>query len=386
MTCLAREKKIRFTLLFDTLENVHLHKDVGQIPFQLQKHFGYDTEIICHKARGGYGYIDGELKGLKLRFITTSPLLYLLLNAKKIDVLMLFHVKSASLYATILYKLLNPKGLVYVKYDLPDCELLYATWGNRNVITQLKRTILFRMFVRKLDLFSVECRRVYDKLTKIPASKKIHMPNGFDPDTAAYYGVVPKPFEEKENIILLVGRHGTRQKNSELLLQALEKMGGIGDWQIFFVGPMTEEFKRLKDAFIEEHPCYRGKIHFPGNIDDKKTLFDYYNRSKIFCFPSRWESWGLVCGEALCFGNVLVMSREIVSGDDLTDSGRTGFLLKGDEPEEWANTLTMLMSDEGMLREYYQYAREHFARNFIWKDILGKLVGKINQKLEKRCG
>jgi len=368
----------RFVLIFDALQNVHLHKDVGQIPHQMYKHFGYDAEIVCHKNEEHYDYLDGELQGLKLKFITSSPLCYLLANAKQIDILMLFHVKTESIYATLLYKLLNPKGFVYVKYDLPDHELGYATWGNRNLITQIKRNVLFKMFVRKLDLLSVECRQVYDRLIKIPSSKMIHVPNGFAPEIPAYYGVVPKSFEQKENIILLVGRHGSKQKNSELLLKVLEKTGGIGDWQVFFVGPMTDEFERVKDSFLAQNPHYMGKVYFTGNITDKKHLFDYYNRAKIFCLPSRWESWGLVCGEALFFGCVLVMTHELCSSFDLTDNGQAGLTAANEDVDAWAITLQGLMHDQSRLKHYSAQGRRHFDDHLSWPHALDPLVSRLS--------
>jgi glycosyltransferase involved in cell wall biosynthesis len=373
----GHDRKTRFVLIFESLQNVHLHKDVGQIPHQLQRNFGYQAEIVCHKNEDQYFYLNGELKGLNLQFINTGPIVYLLKNARKIDILMLFHVKTESIYATLLYKLLNPKGFVYVKYDLPDHELLYATWGNRNLITQLKRNVLFKMFVHKLDLLSIECRQVYERLTKIPASKKIHLPNGFAPEIATYYGAAPKMFEEKENIILLVGRHGSKQKNSELLLKALEKIEDIGDWQVFFVGPMTDEFKQYKTTFLETNPRYKEKIHFPGNVSDKKLLFDYYNRAKLFCLPSRWESWGLVCGEALYFGCVLVMTQEVCSSPDLTDNGLAGLTAASEDADAWATTLQSLMHEQSRLKHYSVQGRRHFDKHFSWPDALVPLVNRI---------
>ena len=274
--------------------------------------------------------------------------------------------------------------MVYVKYDLTDHELGYATWGNKNFISQLKRTVLFKMFLPKLDIFSMECRRVYDRFTKVPAVKMMHVPNGFDPEIAAYYGVVPKPFELKENIILLVGRHGTRQKNSELLLRVLAQLGDIGDWQVYFIGPMTDDFQHLKNGFLEDHPAYREKVHFPGAISDKKILFEYYNRARIFCLPSRWESWGLVCVEALYFGNVLVMTKEVESSFDLTDDGRVGFAVAGESPDAWADKLTMLMHNPEVLSQYSRKASEYFHAKFVWKNILSKLHSRITEILSER--
>jgi glycosyltransferase involved in cell wall biosynthesis len=382
---MEQKNKIRFTLIFEELGNVHLHKDVGQIPYQLQKHFGYETEIVCRKNEDSYDYLDGELKGLNLRFIEGSIFTFLLKNAKKIDVLMLFHIKTETIYLALLYKLLNPKGILYVKHDLPDHRILYAEWGKRNIFTQLKRIILFKSFLPMLDLFSIECKRTYDQLTAITASKKIYLPNGFDPEIPAYYGVIPKPSAEKENIILLVGRHGSKQKNSEFLLKVLDKMGDIGNWQVIFIGAMTDEFIKYKDDFLKSHPSLTGKVHFKGVLDDKKLLFEYYNRSKMLCLPSRWESWGLVCGEALYFGNVLLMSDKIVSAFDLTNDGQAGFIVESENVEVWADKMSLLMRDQEMLSDYAHWAQEHFRSNLIWKNILEKLAFRILERRKALC-
>jgi hypothetical protein len=95
----GHDRKTRFVLIFESLQNVHLHKDVGQIPHQLQKNFGYQAEIVCHKNEDQYFYLNGELKGLNLQFFKSGPIAYLLKNARKIDILMLFHVKTESIYA-----------------------------------------------------------------------------------------------------------------------------------------------------------------------------------------------------------------------------------------------------------------------------------------------
>ena len=290
---------------------------------------------------------------------------------------MLFHVKTESIYATLLYKFLNPKGFLYVKYDLDDYELLYASWRNRNFITQLKRSFLFKVFIKKLDLFSVECQLVYDKLKRIPTSKKMHLPNGFDSDIPAYYGIVSKSFAEKENLILLVGRHGSRQKNSELMLNVLESMGDIGDWQVFFIGPMTDEFEKKKNVFLDKFSNYREKVQFVGNVTDKKLLFEYYNRAKIFCLPSRWEGFPLVCPESLFFGNVLVMTRELASSYDITGDGTIGFRAANENRDEWCQVLLRLMNDQTLLRDYSERAVEYFLSHFDWKLLTGKLADRF---------
>ena len=45
------EMKKRFLTLFPELENVHLMKDVGMIPYIMHKEFGYDSYIASYCSR-----------------------------------------------------------------------------------------------------------------------------------------------------------------------------------------------------------------------------------------------------------------------------------------------------------------------------------------------
>ena len=42
-------KKIRFTTMFPLIENIHLVKDVGMIPYSMKKYFNYDSSIVTYK-------------------------------------------------------------------------------------------------------------------------------------------------------------------------------------------------------------------------------------------------------------------------------------------------------------------------------------------------
>ena len=80
-----------FTTLFEKTENVHLIKDVRQIPYLMNRYFGYDATVVTYKNSSTYPYLEHEVAGLKLKFIpkiklgrySLSALAYLFFNAKK---------------------------------------------------------------------------------------------------------------------------------------------------------------------------------------------------------------------------------------------------------------------------------------------------------------
>lgn len=385
MTEVNNESPVKFVLLFENLNSIHLHKDVGQVPFQLHRHFGFDAEIACFKNEQNYAYINEEFKGLKLSFFRFSRYWYLLRNGCSVDVLMLFHISTKTIYQGLLYKALNPQGYLYVKADLASDRIVYPTWRTKKPLTVLKRKFLFHLFLKKVDIISFETKRSYDGAVDIPADKRMLVPNGFDPDLISHFGINRHSFEEKENAILLVARHGDHAKNSEFMFDVLLALGRLDSWKIYFIGSMTDEFRQRKDAFLADHSQFRDCLVFTGQVDDKQQLFEYYNRSKILCVTSRSESWGMVCVEALCFGNALLMTN-VNSSTDLTSEGMVGAVISQGDYIAYSRALRTMMTDSSALRRYHDNALQHFSEHFVWKDILLDLASRIKerQKHEKQ--
>ncbi len=372
----------RLDLIFEKLLNLHLVKDVGQIPYLLGKYFDFSSSIIC-KNNDDYDYFGGDIHRPKLIFVRWSSYFYLIRNAGKIDVLMLFHIRHKSLYQGILYKLLNPGGFFYLKADLKEVVPPFIETGRRNAISQAYNKTVYSLFARMVDLVSFETKRVFDGVESIPDNKKIYLPNGFDVTLPQQLGVRPKGIAGKKDMILCVARHGAEQKNSELLLRVLGKIEDMGSWKLAFVGPCTREFLEGCEKFRLEHPRHADKIFLAGEISDRKLLFEYYNDAKIFCLPSRWESWGIVCTEALYFGCALIMTREITSAPDLTDNGRVGLLAGNDDVDDWTRVLRELMSDPARLEYLSAEGRRHFDGHFAWPKALEPLVQRLSWRQKK---
>ncbi|TSA50940.1 MAG: glycosyltransferase [Nitrosomonadales bacterium] len=382
---------MKFVLLF-RLANVHLLKDAGMIPYLLGKQFGWDTEIVGNRNDTSYPYLKEPLADLAVTFLTgkigrepgLETYAWLWKNAKKIDVLMLFHIRTTTIYQMLLYKLRHPRGYVYVKADVADERIGYAGWGGRNIFTQFRRRILFSLFVKHVDLVSFECLRTFAGVTNIPASKKIHVANGVWRGLNERYGVSPVPFEQKKNRIILVARHGTHQKNSELILDALNDMApdALKDWEICFAGSATADFMQKLAQCQQQHPCGKN-VHYLGEIVDRKKLLELYQSSKIFVMPSRSESWGIACCEALYFGNVPVMTRELSSSPDLTDDGRAGLTFPNENAKELAARLQFLVENPEQLKQMSEHARAYAAKNFVWEDIVQHLGERIQNDLAR---
>jgi len=112
----------RFVTIFPICENVHLTKDLGQIPFFLHKTYGYNSSIVSYKNSDNYSNLNGEVNGLTMEFIENTGRLsflekgvlkYIRKNAKNIDVLNLYIFSKFTFVYGIIYKILNPNGFCF---------------------------------------------------------------------------------------------------------------------------------------------------------------------------------------------------------------------------------------------------------------------------------
>ena len=175
----------------------------------------------------------------------------------------------------------------------------------------------------------------------------IHIPNGFDEDYLTENNIKVKKFEEKENIMITVGRIGTEAKNNEMLLKSIDKMD-LKDWKIYIIGSYTEEFKEYYDDFIKNNPDKKDKVILVGNIEDKNLLYDYYNRAKVFLLTSRWESFGIVLIEALRFGNYII-TTDVGGAKDITNNGQIGIVTEIENEEQYKKEILKVINKKAIL-------------------------------------
>lgn len=384
--------KKKLVLLFTIKEfyNIHLYKDVGLVPYYLSKGYELETDIIYSnekKVKVIEKFRNIKLKELKYYnlgkiikkidkfkiFENISFYSYLLKEAKKIDYLMFFHLGTDKIFLIILYKFFNRKGRVYLKLDIELKYIKYYNQNFKNIFRKMQKKIL-KNILKKVDLISCETKECFDEilingLCNFDISNKlIYIPNGFDEDYLTENNIKVKKFEEKENIMITVGRIGTEQKNNEMLLKAINKIELKG-WKIYIIGSYTEEFKEYYDGFIKSNPDKKDKVILAGNIEDKNLLYDYYNRAKVFLLTSRWESFGIVLVEALRFGNYII-TTDVGGAKDITNNGEIGMITEIENEEQYKNEILKVINEKINLEEKYDHSLKWCEKNFLWNNIV----------------
>lgn len=350
------------------LENVQLLKDRVLLPYVCYRTFGESFRIVT-QSTGDYPYLS-YLEGADFVSLPEgqshmeAAVRYVSEHSRDIDLLFLFGAREEYIELTRTYRSLRPDGLIYLKLDTN------IDWANAYPLYDTN----FSAFLQDCDIISCEARRLQSFLYKKWLRPVEYIPNG------VYYPLYPDAdgvrYEGKENIILTVGRLGTAQKNSLLLLYAyaLAFPKLKEPWDLFMVGSVTPEFQADYDDFCRRFPPLAPHVHLTGNIVDKQTLHQYYKRAKIFALPSRGEGGSPnVFSEAAIFG-CTVLTTEVDAAPDMTDNGRVGKICRSTEDfDEFSKNLLSLCNNPDYLARNFHDMRAYLKEYFDYERLAGRL-------------
>lgn len=376
------------TLVFAHFEKEHLGKDVFLVPYYLGKELSYEVTIVYQKTKTNNLFINNNYKGVKLRSLINifklkklqnisfflSSLLYVIKNGKKIDLLMTFHFRFTSAILCILYKMINPNGRFYLKVD--GGEDILDVKNNSSFI----KNQIYNKLLKKCDYISVETHLSFKLWNEnLNISEKIFLvENGFDEEELMKLSLNVIPFSEKENKIITVGRLGTFQKNTVMFLKAIEKISIFKNWKFYFIGPIEENFQKEIELFYHKNPSLKNKVIFTGPILEKKILWEYYNKAKVFVLTSIWEGYAIVFSEAYRFNNYIISTDVGGAKETIEKNENFGKLVGQNNDEDLKSVLEQIINDNNYLIKYPD--KDHSDNS--WQICLKSLVDSIkNNKI-----
>lgn len=364
-------KKMSFVTLSPECRNIELVKDVGQIPYVLgAEHDDIDTSIVaaCIKPKGAnLNCVPNlDLVYVPMLFGSTelTGILFLLRHARKIDWLSLHHAGRRSYYWTKLYKLLNPKGKVYLKLDMDfrSCDLYDTDDWERNI---------FKKNMEIMDLVTVETQAVKDRIQKYSVQDIKVLGNGY-----CKTEFEPNIYQKREDCFMTVGRLGTEQKATDILLEAFARSVPFHNWKLKLIGTIEEDFQNEIHSFFEKYPMLKERVIFTGEIKERQKLYDEYCKAKVFVLPSRWEGFVIAGCEALACGCRMIVSDRVPSMREMTWNGKCGEIIPMDDIEELKKALinaTKAEYNATSVREIKEYADTQFSWSLICNELYNML-------------
>lgn len=366
-----KERKTFYTMM-EQLENVHLIKDVGMIPYVMYRECGYDSYIVSYgKTVEEFEYLKTDVKGLKFairkKYTGNSIIdgcIWLVRNAKKIDVLHLFHYKYSTFIWILFYKIFHQSGQVYLKLDIDTDAGIHMKMKPHTL-----KNLATKWILGMCRVVSCETEYFCEHADKYWPIRVEYIPNG-----VLKKDILPK--DEKKKIIMTVGRLGTKQKATEVLIEAYEKAcpNLSSEWELVLVGTMTGEFERYIQQKTDGNESLKSRIRIVGEIKERKELEKLYQECSIFTMPSQWESFGIVALEALAKGDFLLLT-DIASFRELTLDYEYGETFEIDNVGEYSEKLVDVCKrvDSGELDIECDRLNEVLKEKFAWESICKKL-------------
>lgn len=374
---------MKFVTCFEQgyMNYVHLGKDVFLAGYYLAQSLGLDYVFLYTNEKD---IAETNYRGAQLVRIDAKPCEgggfndYIKNNAADIAVINFYHMAQEHVPLINIYKKYNPNGLVYIKLDFCPGISSTAVPKGKNFLKNLIRNSYYKKVFNKVDLYSVETTEGYEEILKeglfgIDVSNKLLiMPNGYEYINKYANGQNIKKIDQKENLIITVARIGTYPKNNEMMLDAIKNID-MQDWKFAFIGSCTEEFKNLVNC----NPN-KDKIILTGQIDDKNLLFDWYNRAKVFCLTSKFESWGIAAVEAVAYNNYVV-ATDVGCIRCVTDNGKVGSIIN--DAKELSIVLNNIISGKIDISTT-QERRMEINKHLYWD----KVIVKVSDFLKNRLG
>jgi glycosyltransferase involved in cell wall biosynthesis len=180
--------------------------------------------------------------------------------------------------------------------------------------------------------------------------------------------VNPQIIENRENIILSVGRLINSKHHAELI-RLFAKLNSQ-DWKLIIVGGDALRQTNLeKLTRLINNLGVQDRVELVGAVKDVES---WYRKSRIFAFPSSSEGFPNVVGEALAHGLPVVAFDCVAGPRDLIQHGKNGFLIETLDFEDFAKHLHQLMTDNDLLQfiaenapnSVLPFSEEEIAENF----------------------
>lgn len=401
-------EQLRLISYFPGLSNIHLAKDVGKIPYVMERDFNYQS-LLVHRDSQSFSFHNSETPKLTLKTLPKSSLSSLLplirhisinpfdgdnnllrtfidairlfYGQDDIDVLFLVGLSARNILVAAVYRLLGGDGFVFIKVD----------WNNqfvdqysppkssvRRVSKEVFRTADPDVIAPETEYVTSFLRNKHWLISK-HANRIEKLPTCVDVTHLSDWDV---SYDQKEHVVLHVGRMGSESKASHVVLDGFVQVAPhFPDWTLVLIGSMTDKFAQRYKKTLEKYPEIEDQIEYLGFVSDRERLYQEYQRANIFAFPSRYEGFSIALLEAGYFGCVPLVT-DIPPFRDFTDDGRLGYMFPVDDIPSFIDCLSNAISDGETPRNHSRRIHERVVKFYNWNSYCARMDELVRQTHE----
>jgi glycosyltransferase involved in cell wall biosynthesis len=224
----------------------------------------------------------------------------------------------------------------------------------------------YRMFVAVSARVAGELQKHY----AVPATHIHVIPNGIDtdrfrPDPVAGQSIRREFGIPEDARLLLFAGHEFDRKGLAHVIGALDRLEP-NVWLIVVGSGNSKPYSRMTTLAGR-------RLIFAGSRSDMPAL---YAAADAFVFPTAYETFSLVCMEAMACG-IPVFATRVGGIEDYLEDGLNGFGIAAD-PDDIASKISRTFSDESLLDKLRTGARAT-ALKYRWDVIASKYIALMKQ-------
>jgi glycosyltransferase involved in cell wall biosynthesis len=231
---------------------------------------------------------------------------------------------------------------------------------------------------RRLVAVSERVRRQLKEYYHVPDERIVTIPNGinlsrFHPRSAESRAEVRNSFGLAQDVplVLFVGNQ-YQLKGLEFAIRALAEMKTKA-FLLVVGGDVANPFKRLAEQLVVAE-----RVIFAGARTDLPII---YPAADAFVFPTLYETFALVCLEAMASG-LPVLASPVGGIEDYLRDGENGFHIRRD-PADIAAKLDLVLGDP-QLRARIRELALATADNYAWQKIAEQYLNLFEEIIVER--
>jgi glycosyltransferase involved in cell wall biosynthesis len=346
-------------------------KDCILIPYTFSRLYDIQTVIVTAK-REEFIYLS-NLPGLMVdiapaaetaRQWTEFACEYVRQNYSIIDILFCFGSYETNQRIIPLYKSLRPDGRVILKLDIN------SGWADRLSLSIPELRVMYE----NCDIITCESKRMKRLLSKKWPYRIEYVVNGYLEDISPLKYV---PYDDKENVIITVGRIGTQQKANHILVEAFARCADrYPKWRLKLIGSIEADFKEYMNEFYKTYPHLKDRVILTGKILDKQILNEEYRRAKIFALTSTYEGGSPNVFSEAARNGCYMISSDIDAADEMTNWGKCGRKFAINDTEGLVKIFEEVLDDSfsSVMNKACDLIQEYHRRYFDYKKMVRKLM------------
>jgi len=287
---------------------------------------------------------------LKIKWFIYLGLLIREIKSRKVDILHIY-IGWNHFSEVIAGKLAGVKTIITTRRGF---------FTNQSYVQIIRRRIV-NLFVNKIITNSNWMMKNTELQEKTNRNKLINVYNGLPENKFSYHQNINKKF-----IILFVGRLYRVKRVEDLVIAINLIRDDLGNFECLIVGEGNR--KGIIEKLITDLDL-KDRIKLLGKRDDIPFLLD---RADVFVNCSQFECNSLAILEAMREGLPIIAS-ENGGNNELVHNGVNGLLVPVGVPQEIANALLILKTNEVLRQKFGNRSRNIFMTNFTLKIMISKM-------------